>query len=190
MRDAFTVLWNNDRVRIARTGGLVGKPLPFLFGGPHVSQPSFLRAGVRPGDRVHPIFVKSGVLHVLASLVVERSVTVEEFISERPGLYPPDRRGRWPGETLEFAAAEQPWLKSVCWTCSDHVLIAGESTPLSLQATLPPEALSRLTFRSKKAVRPVKGLKDGKLAGVIGLQGIYRLTESSANDLHEATSLA
>lgn len=190
MSEAFTVLWNSDRVRIARTGGRVGKPLPFLFGGPHISQPSFLRAGVRPGDQVHPIFVKGGVLHVLASLIVERIVTVEDFIAENPELYPPDRRGRWLGETLEFAAAGQPWLKAVCWTCSDHVLIAGDSTPLSLQSALPQEALSRLTFRSKKAVRPVKGLKDGKLTGVISLQGIYRLTESSANDLLEATESA
>ncbi len=182
MGSSFTVLWNHDRVAIAKRHGLLGQPIPFLFGGPHTSQPSFCRAGVQGGDVVYPVQVKSGVVHLLARVVVREIVPVETFVHERTDLYPPEKRGRWMGETLDIAIQSQPWLRALNWTCSDHVLKPEKSSPLTVEVTLPVHALERLSFRSKKTLRPIEGVEDGRLTTITGLQGVYRLSEKSAED--------
>ncbi len=50
--DAYTVYWPRHRWRPALS---VGRPLEILFGGPHRSAPSFVRAKVGPGDVLYPI---------------------------------------------------------------------------------------------------------------------------------------
>src|SRR5262245_5784043 len=131
MSCSFTVLWNSDRVRIAKSQGLLGREVPFLFGGPHTSQPSFIRAGVKEGDFVYPIFVKAGVIHILAEVLVREFTSTENFVGRRPDLYPPERTGAWHGATLENGAHDHPWLRAFHWTCSDHVLIPERSSALS-----------------------------------------------------------
>ena len=53
--DAYTVFWTMDRWLSAVAVG--HRPLPVLFGGPHLSEPSFRKAGVRVGDTVYPVTV-------------------------------------------------------------------------------------------------------------------------------------
>ena len=45
----WLVLWSKDRLKEARERGWVGRPLPALFGGPHVSHPSLLSHRVAGG---------------------------------------------------------------------------------------------------------------------------------------------
>jgi hypothetical protein len=187
MSNSFTVLWNSDRVKIARLHNLLGKPIPFLFGGPHTSQPSFTRAGVSPSDIIYPVLVKEGTVHILARVVTREIVSVDSFVSDQADLYPSDQKGRWTGETLELAVQRQPWLRAFNWTCSDHVLLPESSSPLTTSVTLPVHALERLTYCSRKAERPLKGVQDGRLSTITGLQGVYRLAESSSEDFLAAT---
>jgi hypothetical protein len=188
VNSSFTVLWNSERVKIARLHGLLEQPIPFLFGGPHTSQPSFIRAGVGPSDIIYPIFVKNGAVHILARVVTREIVSLESFVSARTDLYPADKCGRWTGETLMLAVGRQPWLRAFNWTCSDHVLLPDNSSPLTTSVTLPIQALERLTYRSQKAERPLKGVQDGRLGTITGLQGVYRLAELSAADFLAATA--
>ena len=182
MSNAYTVIWNSERAKIARKHGLAGRGLEFLFGGPHTSQPSFTRAGVTAGDVVYPISVRDGMVHILARVRAGEIVTVDDFIAAHPDLYPPERHGRWPFQTLDSGVELHPWLRALNWTCSDHVVLAERSTPFSLETVLPSEMLARLTYRSKKAERPVRGVVDGHLTTIVSLQGVYRLSLSSASD--------
>ena len=55
MSDSYTVFWTMDRWLGALAVG--HQPLPVLFGGPHLSEPSFRRAGVKVGDLLYPVAV-------------------------------------------------------------------------------------------------------------------------------------
>ncbi|WP_146855882.1 hypothetical protein [Brevifollis gellanilyticus] len=169
-------------MKIAKKHGLAGKGIEFLFGGPHTSQPSFSRAGVVGGDIIYPIFVRDGMVHILSRVVTSEIVTVDHFIASRPDLYPPERHGKWPFETLDAGVELHPWLRALNWTCSDHVVLAERSTPVNLDNVLPAEMLTRLTYRSKKAERAVRGVVDGRLTTIVSLQGVYRLSLSSESD--------
>ncbi len=68
MADAYTVFWTMDRWLAAVAVG--HKPLPVLFGGPHLSEPSFRRAGVKVGDSIFPIAVSNRKLYVVARMRV------------------------------------------------------------------------------------------------------------------------
>lgn len=182
MSSAYTVIWNSDRVKIAKKHGLVGKGIQFLFGGPHTSQPSFSRAGLSGGDVVYPISIRDGMVHVLAQVVTSEIVTVDHFVAARPDLYPPERHGKWLSQTLDAGVELHPWLRALNWTCSDHVVLVERSTPISLETVLPTEMLARLTYRSKKAERTVRGIVDGRLTTIASLQGVYRLSLSSESD--------
>lgn len=184
MSSSFTVMWNGDRVRSAKP--LAGKPVPFLAGGPHVSQPLFSRAGVREGDCVYPIFVRQKTLHVLARVVVKNFVEIDQFISSRKDLFPAHLRGSGQLETLDRTSSVMPWLKAFWWTCANEMLLPETSTAISLTTTLPVASLERLTYVSKKGSRGVRGLKDGQLTSVISLQGVYRLSSDSAADFAAA----
>jgi hypothetical protein len=178
MPDSYTVLWNKDRVRIAEQQGLEGRTLEALFGGPHISQPSFMRAGVQPGDHLYVIAVSKCVLHVMLRFTVTRMVPVGRFIAENPHLFPPGR------QTLELYVQSHPEMKALIWTCTDEV-VQGHSTPLVLSQLLPIACLERLHFRSRRGERPVKGVQDGRLTTAVSFQGVYRLAEQSARDFEE-----
>lgn len=172
MSSAFTVLWNSDRVKIAKRQGLVGKPIPVLFGGPHNSQPSFIRAGVKPGDIVYPIGLKAGVIYVLAQVVTAEILPIKVFEEKRAEFY--DALG-YPGEL-------PPWHRAVRWTCTEEALMPAQSSLCSVTVKLTPDMVTRLTYRSQRAQRSPKGIKDGRLLSALGVQGAYRLGENSAED--------
>ncbi|WP_395734876.1 hypothetical protein [Prosthecobacter sp.] len=182
MSNAYTVLWNSDRVRIAKKHGLIGRSIDFLFGGPHTTQPSFIKAGVKAGETVYPVSVRDGALHILSQVRIRAIMTVDDFIAAHPDLYPPETHAPRAFETLAKGVELHPWLRALNWTGSDHVLLAERSTPFSLDTVLPPELLTRLTFRFNKADWPVSGVAEGRLTTTVGLQGIHRLSFSSAWD--------
>lgn len=169
-------------MRIAKTHGIAGRCIEFLFGGPHTSQPSFIKAGVRAGDVVYPVMVRNGMVHILAQVVAGRIVTVEEFIKAHPLLYPPELQKQSPDLTLDAGVALHPWLHALNWSCSDHVLLAQWSSSLGTGTVLPAPMLERLTYCSRRTERGVKGIVDGRLTTIISIQGIYRLSSLSALD--------
>lgn len=184
MSSSFTVLWNAERVKSVKP--LAGSPVPFLAGGPHVSQPLFSRAGVREGDSVYPIFVRQGTLHVLARVVVKNFAEVDDFISSQKDLFPARLHGHARLDILERTAVATPWIKAFWWTCADEVIVPENSTTISLATKLPVSSLERLTYVSKRGSRAVRGVEDGLLKSVISLQGVYRLSADSAADFAAA----
>ena len=89
MADAYTMFWTRERCDALRRLGWAGRPLETLFGGSHISEPSFLHAGVRSGDAVYPIAVRAGVLYLLGRTRVRRILAFEDFVKQRPDLFPP-----------------------------------------------------------------------------------------------------
>jgi hypothetical protein len=164
--DSYTVFWNMDRWLNAVSVG--HKPLPVLFGGPHLSEPSFRRAGVKIGDAVYAVAVSSRRVHVVARMRVRELLLLGE--EDGPTLI--DQR--FP----QFRA----W-KFLAPTCTDEVVIGMEGTAPRSDLALPPEILERLTFRSQRGERRLRHVKNGELTSSIGLQGIYRLAEASVPDL-------
>jgi hypothetical protein len=166
--EAYTVFWTMDRLLGAVTAG--HRPLPVLFGGPHLSEPSFRRAGVTVGDSIYPVAVSNRRVLVVARMRVREMLLLGQ--EDGPALI--DQR--FP----QF----RPW-KVLAPTCTEEVIVGMEGTVPRADLELPPEMLSRLTFRSQRGERPLRQVKDGELTSAIGLQGIYRLTVGSAKDLDE-----
>jgi hypothetical protein len=166
--EAYTVFWTMDRLLGAVTAG--HRPLPVLFGGPHLSEPSFRRAGVAVGDSIYPVAVSNRRVLVVARMRVREMLLLGQ--EDGPALI--DQR--FP----QFRA----W-KVLAPTCTEEVVVGMEGTVPRADLELPPEILQRLTFRSQRGERPLKQVKDGELTSAIGLQGIYRLTAASAKDLDE-----
>ena len=193
---AFTTLWTADQVRRIKRAGIVGKPIAMTFGGPHLSAPSFLRAGVQPGDEVVPIHVSRGRIIVLTSIHVADVLPVEEFVARHPAWFDPmlaHPEYRRIAPYLDNARSRAFWqLKSwletnpeadaVCPGEATEVVVGERSAALRLDRVVPPELVLTLRWQSgQRPERPVKHLSaDGRVERSISLQGIYRLTPASA----------
>ncbi|MGK5441796.1 hypothetical protein ACSNN7_08230 [Micromonospora sp. URMC 105] len=168
MTDAYTVFWPQDRCLAATSAVGAGLPLQVLFGGPHLSLPSFVRAKVRAGDLVYPIGVHGQKLYVLGRM---RVTEVLAFGGE-------DRAG------LHRQLDRFPQWRFLTGSCMNEVVLGENGTRLRLDAAMPPEALQRLTYRSQRATRTVKHVSaDGRLTRSLGVQGIYRLGDQCSADL-------
>jgi len=165
LSDAYTVFWTMDRWLSAVAVG--HRPLPVLFGGPHLSEPSFRKAGVRVGDVVYPVAVSNRRVHLVARMQVREMVLL----------------GQEDGPTLIDARfPEYRAWKFLAPTCTEEVVIGMNGTAPRVDLEVPREVLDRLMFRSQRGERGLKHLKDGELTSSIGLQGIYRLGAGSAAD--------
>ena len=165
MSDAYTVFWTMDRWLSAVAVG--HRPLPVLFGGPHLSEPSFRKAGVRVGDLLYPVAVSNRRVHLVARMQVREMLLL----------------GQEDGPTLiEQRFPEYRAWKFLAPTCTEEVVIGMNGTAARVDLEIPREILDRLQFRSQRGERGLKHLKDGELTSSIGLQGIYRLSTGSAGD--------
>ncbi|MFG3345232.1 hypothetical protein ACGF1Z_09210 [Streptomyces sp. NPDC048018] len=164
MADAYTTLWTNDLCRELRKGGFEGERLTVLFGGPHQSLPSFVRAGVRPGDRVYPMRVFRRQLWLLGSMEVGRLLDYE---------------------TVGDHLAMEDYLRLVHWkplktSCVTEVAVGPPGTPLSFDTPVPGGVLAELTYRSRRGERQIKHVVDGELRSAVSVHGVYRLAPESA----------
>lgn len=166
MSEAYSVYWPQKRWLAAAV--VAGQRLPVLFGGPHASEPSFRRAAVKPGDLLYPVGVRDQVLYVFARMQVADIIAVN---------------GAGQPRLEDYLAGYQGWrfLASMCTT---EVVIGEEGTAVCLDRPVPGEILKRLIYRPRRGPRPVKHVSpDGMLMHSLGMQGIYRLAESSEADL-------
>ncbi|WP_236244206.1 hypothetical protein [Streptomyces sp. CC210A] len=167
MADAYTTLWTNDLCKALIEGGFAGERLSVLFGGPHQSLPSFMRAGVRPGDRVYPIGVFRKRMWVLGSMEVGRLLEYDTV-----------------GDHLPM----EDFLRLVHWmplktSCATEVVVGPPGTPLTFDTPVPGDVLSELTYRSRRGERRIKHVVDGELTRAVSVHGIYRLAPESAHAL-------
>lgn len=200
MADAYTMFWTRERCDTLRRLGWANRSLDTLFGGPHTSEPSFIRAGVRPGDAVYPITVRAAVLYVLGRVRVRRILTLEDYV-EHADLFAPYLKEppAWAFEVKHYGLsprfvqateafdryrAANPAVQALAPTCTDEAAECEDSTPLRFDLAVPPDLLARLRFRSRRRERDLhRHLRDGRLIQSIGVQGIYRLSEPSAREL-------
>lgn len=184
MTDSYTVLWSNDRIQHIIKHRQEGARLEVLFGGPHSSEPSFRRYGVKEGDWIYPVRVHQGVLYVIGRMQVRRLISLEEYIAQYPDAFAHCERGRYPMETLANYLSLHPEKLYLAPTCTEEVAIGEEGTRIRLDLAVPSDLLERLRFRSKKKDRGLKHIEQGRLKSVTSLQGgIYRLAEASAAEL-------
>ncbi|MFE5793056.1 hypothetical protein ACFQ8C_10840 [Streptomyces sp. NPDC056503] len=167
MANSYTTLWTNDLCRELERSGEEGLRPTILFGGPFGSQPSFLRAGVRPGDTVYPVRAHRTRLHVLGSMEVSRVLTHEEAGAE---LHDDDY-----AKLLYWRRLKTGFVS--------EVLLGPPGSPLSFDTVVPGDLLERLTFTSRRGERTLKHVEDGRLLRSAGVQGVYRLAPASAAEL-------
>ncbi|MEV5436078.1 hypothetical protein AB0K80_08600 [Streptomyces sp. NPDC052682] len=167
MPASYTTLWTNDLCRTLISEGFTGERLTVLFGGPHQSLPSFARAGVRPGDVIHPIRVYRKRLWLLGALEVGRLLDYDTA-----------------GEHL----AMEDYVRLLHWRplrtgCVSEVVVGPPGAALTFDRPVPPDLLSRLTYRSRRGERQVKHVVDGELRSAVSVHGVYRLAPESAGAL-------
>ncbi|MDT0615719.1 hypothetical protein [Streptomyces lancefieldiae] len=169
MSDAFTVLWTHDTCRALRRAGRVGERPPVAFSGVHSSLPAW--AGARAGDEVYALHVNRREVFVVSQMrVIDR---------ERRGCC-----GTAPA-TWEDAAfpGHDDWSMlgaGGCGATAVHV----DATPVRFDALIPGDLLARLTWRNRRGqTRNLKYVVDGRLENSVSLQGFYRLTPESADEL-------
>ncbi|MFB6563876.1 hypothetical protein ACFCYH_34155 [Streptomyces sp. NPDC056400] len=167
MPNSYTTLWTNDLCRELERTGRAGQRLTMLFGGPHQSLPSFVRAGVRPGDTVFPVRAFRKRLHVLGAMEVSRIIPYGDAGSE---LHDDDY-----AKLLDWRT-----LKAGCVT---EVLLGPPGSALGFDAAVPADLLGRLTYTSRRGERTLKHVVDGELVRSISVQGVYRLAADSAAEL-------
>lgn len=159
---AFTIFWRQDRWKRALT---VHRPLEVLFGGPHLSEPSFRRAAVRAGDLLYPVGVDRQVLHVVGRMQVGQIRAVDQA-------------------QLQEQFDRFPLWRFLASTCTDEVVLGLEGTDPCAHRAVPGEVLKTLTYMPRRGTRPIKHVTDdGLLTKVISVQGIHRLSPDSADDL-------
>lgn len=164
MPNAYTTLWTDDLCRDLARAGHTGERLTVLFGGPHQSLPSFLSAGVRPGDVIHPVRVFRKQLWVLGAMEVGRVLDYGTV-----------------GEEL----AMEDYLRLVHWKrlkagCVTEVVVGPPGSPLTFDRPVPSDLLSRLTYRSRRGERRIKHVVDGELRRAVSVHGIHRPAPESA----------
>ncbi|HCI80580.1 MAG TPA: hypothetical protein DHW02_12920 [Ktedonobacter sp.] len=183
MTHAYTIFWTYNRYNMLRQLGWTGRQIETLFGGPHTSEPSFIRAGVRTGDLIYPITVRAGVLYILARIRVRYLFSLDDYIRQHADIFsfsPPEL----PTQAFDRYRMAHPAVASLAPTCTDEVIECEESTPLRFDLTIPPELLVRLHYCSQRRERDLsKYLRDGRLVSSLAIQGIYRLSEPSACEL-------
>ncbi|MGW4020896.1 hypothetical protein [Streptomyces sp. NPDC005009] len=167
MPNAYTALWTNDLCKYLAREGYTGERLTVLFGGPHQSLPSFVRAGVRPGDVIHPVRAFRKRLWALGAMEVGRVLDYD---------------------TVGEALAMEDYLRLIHWKplkagCVSEVVIGPPGSPLAFDRPVPPDLLARLTYRSRRGERQVKHVVDGELRSAVSVHGIYRLAPRSADEL-------
>ncbi len=183
MPDSFTTLWSANRCDIIAKYHLENTTFNTLFGGPHTSEPGFRWAGVKSGDTIYPLRVKQGVLYIIARMRVKEIISLEEYIERNPGIFAGIERTTWPSVTFENYLNLHPEMRVLAPTCTDEVVLGDESTPIQMDTAVPPGLLESLRFRSQRGERGLKHIQDGRLKSVITLQGIYRLSEGSADEI-------
>jgi hypothetical protein len=170
MGDGFIVLWAAHRLAEAERAGWLGRPVPALFGGPHVSHPSLMGHKVGAGDVVYPVCVSEGRLLVVCRVTVDAVMTTAEFAERRRS----GAAARVPAEAL-------PWLAP---TCTDDVALARESTPLRADCAVPGAWLERIRLvNAKGQERALKHVAAGRLTHTAGISSHYYRLSAATREL-------
>ncbi|MEV8100634.1 hypothetical protein [Kitasatospora sp. NPDC085879] len=169
MPDAFTVLWTHDVCRALRQAGRTGQRPLLAFSGVHTSLPTW--SGARVGDEAYAVQVNRRIVHVVSRMRItgpERG----ECCGAAPGNW---NEPAFPGH--------DDWSMLGAGGCGARPVHV-EATPVRFDVPIPGDLLAHLTWRNRRGrTRQLKYVADGLLERSISLQGFYRLTPESANEL-------
>jgi hypothetical protein len=185
MADSYTTLWSSERCRRIKQARQEGAKLSLLFGGPHTSEPSFSRAGVKAGDYIYPIHVQNGILSIIGRMRIREILPLEAYLTTYAHLFADCTRKNgvaWAEDLLDQYFTRHPEQRYLRHTCTEEVILGEDGTPIRFDIALPPALLIDIRFRSQRRERGIKYIENGKLKNVLSLQGIYRLAEQSAQD--------
>jgi hypothetical protein len=166
---AYTVYWRHEYWKSLPAED-PGPRLVVLFGGLHQSQPSFIAAGVKSGDRVFPITARRRRVHVLASMVVTEIVEVD---SADPEL------GGWLPRFAEWAFLAE--------SCTTEVVMGSQGTPIRRDRIVPGDVLRSWRYLNRRGERKLKFLDGDEMARADSFRGIYRLHPETAERLAAIT---
>ncbi|MFC8454026.1 hypothetical protein [Kitasatospora sp. NPDC057223] len=171
MPDAFTVLWTHDTCRALRKVGRVGERPPVAYSGVHTSRPAW--SGARAGDEVYALHVNRHELFVVSQMRVT-DMERQDCCGAAPATW---QDSGFPGHgDWSMLGADD------CGATAVHV----DATPVRFDVPVPGELLERLTWQNRRGqTRVLKHVVDGRLERSISLQGFYRLTSESADELAE-----
>ncbi|MFF4341788.1 hypothetical protein ACFY00_17865 [Kitasatospora sp. NPDC001540] len=164
MPDAFTVLWTHETCRALRRAGRVGQRPTVAYSGIHASLPPW--SGASTGDEVYALHVNR----------------CEVFVVSRMRVLGPARGDCCEGTPTGGTGHDDWWMLGAggCGATPVHV----DGTPVGFDTRVPGELLERLTWRNRRGrTRGLKHVVDGRLERSVGLQGFYRLTAESADEL-------
>jgi hypothetical protein len=167
---AFVVAWAADRLRAVGSSGWVGRPLPWLFGGPHISHPSLTKADVSAGDRVFPLSFKGGRIVVLCECVVHEIIPLDEFrrqfrIVKTASVMQDDDLRDW------LRPQRCSWLAP---TCTDDAVLLRSCTPVAVDRFVPLEQVPAFRLLNARGERKLSNvLPDGHLKNLQSLHGRY-----------------
>lgn len=185
--ESFTAYWARDRVNALKKLPPGSAPFSLLFGGPHISQPSFKRAGVRTGDWIFPVSVERGRFQVLGRMRVTRiepeskPMDIEELRQIDAATDKLIGALGWPDEVA---------YRSLRITCTEEIIHGEQGSGPFLDLYLDGQDVVKLRYRSRRGERTPKGvLDDGAVASSLSFQGIYRLAPASAGLLTQAIDL-
>ncbi|MGW1761363.1 hypothetical protein [Streptomyces mirabilis] len=169
MPDAFTVLWTHDTCRALRKTGRVGERPPVAFSGVHSSLPAW--SGARVGDEVYALHVNR-----CAVFVVSRMRVIDRERRDCCGTAPET----WQDPAFPGHGDWSMLGAGGCGAAAVHV----DATPVRFDTPIPGNLLAGLTWRNRRGqTRGLKYVVDGRLERSASLQGFYRLTPESADEL-------
>jgi len=183
MANAFLVVFPRWRFKEYMRAGCVGQRLRVLFGGPHQSAPSFKTFGVLPGDSVYPVSVRSGVMHIVGRLDLDRILPVTRYLAMRFGM-PADDNFPWWDAVDRLLAMKPKLLPLLPRGCITEAAVGKGRTTIRFDRAVPGEVLERLRLTSRTGPeRALRYLENGQLKSVQTLLGrLYRLTDQSAEE--------
>ncbi|WAZ19097.1 hypothetical protein STRCI_000123 [Streptomyces cinnabarinus] len=169
MSDAFTVLWTHATCHALRKAGRVGERPPVAFSGVHSSLPAW--SGARSGDEVYALHVNQCQVFVVSQMRV-----IDTERRDCCGTTP----ATWDAPAYPGHGDWSMLGAGGCGAMAVHV----DATPVRFDVPIPGDLLARLTWRNRKGqTRTLKYVVDGRLERSVSLQGFYRLTPESADEL-------
>src|SRR5262245_37294196 len=153
MTDSHTTLWSSERCRRIKQARQQGARLELLFGGPHTSEPSFSRAGVKAGDYVYPIHVKDGILSIIGRMRVRQILPLDVYLNTYAELFADCIKKNsiaWAEDMLEQYFDKHPEQRYLRYTCTEEVVLGEEGTSIRFDIAVSPELLTRIRYRSQR----------------------------------------
>jgi hypothetical protein len=148
-----------------------GPRLKVMFGGIHRSQPSFVAAGVGPGDRVFAVTAHRRRVYLLGAMTVKDIVELAlDETAESSGLLA--QYAEW-----SFLADD----------CTSEVVLGEAGTPIRRDRVLTGDVLAAWRYLNRRRERALSNLEGDQLTRHDAIWGIYRLSPETARTLAALT---